>query len=109
MKYGKKLRAVQMSYQIVEDTGDGLIVHNLDNAEAALSTWYGLDGEVSAIRDEHQEKISLTELIALVAEAKPRDEAPKSRKELEKNEDLEVDEGKKEIGGYPISRFPPRA
>ena len=98
-----------MSYQIIEDTGDGLVVHNVDNAEAALSTWYGLDGEVSAIRDEHQEKISLTELIALVAEAKPRDVAPKSRIEVEENEDLEVDDGKEETGDYPISRFPPRA
>ena len=98
-----------MSYQIIEDTGDGLVVHNVDNAEAALSTWYGLDGEVSAIRDEHQEKISLTELIALVAEAKPRDVAPKSRIEVEENEDLEVDDGKEETGGYPILRVPPRA
>ena len=98
-----------MSYQIVEDTGDGFIVHNVDNAEAALSTWYGLDGEVSAIKDEHQETISLTELIAEVAAAKPREDAPKSRIEIEENEDLEVDEGKEETGGYPIGRFPPRA
>ena len=98
-----------MSYQIIENTGDGLIIHNVDNAEGALSLWYGLDGEVSAIRDEHQEKISLTELIALVAEAKPRDDAPKSRIEVEENEDLEVHEGKEETGGYPVSRFPPRA
>jgi hypothetical protein len=94
-----------MSYQIVEDTGDGFIVHNVDNAEAALSTWYGLDGEVSSIKDERQETISLTELIALVAEAKRSDEAPKSRIEIEENEDLEVDEGV----GYPTGRFPPRA
>ena len=97
-----------MSYQIVENSPDGFIVHNLDNAEAALSLWYGLDGEVAAIKNEHQETISLPELIALVAEAKPND-AAKSRVEIEENEDLEVDEGKEETGGYPIGRFPPRA
>ena len=98
-----------MSYQIIENTGDGLIIHNVDNAEAALSAWYGLDGEVSAIKDEHQETISLTELIALVAEAKRGEDAPKTRMELVENEVLEVDEGKEAAGGYPISRFPPRA
>ena len=98
-----------MSYQIVEETGDGVIVHNVDNAEAALSTWYGLDGEVSAIKDEHEQIISLPELIALVAEAKPSEDAPKSRIEIEENEDLEEDEGKEETGGYPTGRFPPRA
>lgn len=97
-----------MSYQIVENTGDRLIIHNVDNAEAALSTWYGLDGEVSAIKDEHQETISLTELIALVASQKPMGGAPKIRIDVEENEDLEVDEGKEESGGYPISRFPTR-
>ena len=98
-----------MSYQIIEDTGDGYIVHNVENAEAALSTWYGLDGEVSSIKDEHQETISLTELIAKVAAAKPHQDASKSRIEIEENEDLEIDEGKDETGGYPIGRFPPRA
>ena len=98
-----------MSYQLIEDTGDGLIVHNVDNAEAALSAWYGLDGEVSAIKDEHQETISLTELIALVAAAKPIEDATQSRIEIEENEDLEVAEGREETGGYPIGRFPPRA
>lgn len=98
-----------MSYQIVEDTGDGIIVHNVENAEAALSKWYGLDGEVSAIKDDHQETISLTELIALVAAAKPSEDVPISRIEIEENEDLEVDEGKEETGGYPKGRFPPRA
>lgn len=98
-----------MSYQIVENTGDGLLVHEAENAEAALSTWYGLDGEVSAIKDEHQETISLTELIALVAAAKPSRDAPHSKIEIEGNKDLEVDEGKEETGGYPKGRFPPRA
>jgi hypothetical protein len=98
-----------MSYQIVEDTGDGLIVHDVDNAEAALSTWYGLDGEVSAIKDEHQETISLTELIALVAAKKSNQPAPVSRIEIEEHEDLEVDEGRDETCGYPMGRFPPRA
>ena len=98
-----------MSYQIVEDTGDGLIVHDFDNAEAALSTWYGLDGEVSAIKDDHQETISLTELIALVAAKKSNQAAPVSRIEIEEHEDLEVDEGRDETGGYPTGRFPPRA
>ena len=98
-----------MSYQVIENTGDGLVIHTVDNAEAALSTWYGLDGEVSAIKDEHQEKITLTELIALVAEAKSGKDAPKSRIEVEENEDLEVDEGKEQTGGYPTGRFPPRA
>ena len=98
-----------MSYQIVENTGDGLIIHNVDNAEAALSTWYGLDGEVSAIKDEHQETISLTELIAVVASQKPMGETPKSHIEIEENEDLEVDERKEQTGGYPTGRFPPRA
>jgi hypothetical protein len=98
-----------MSYQIVEDTGDGLIVHDVDNAEAALSTWYGLDGEVSAIKDEHQKTISLTELIALVAAKKSNQTAPVSCIEIEEHEDLEVDEGRDETGGYPVGRFPPRA
>ena len=98
-----------MSYQIVENTGDGFVIHNVDNAEAALSTWYALDGEVSAIKDEHQETISLTELIALVASQKPMGGASKSHIEVEENEDLEVDEGKEETGGYPTGRFPPRA
>jgi hypothetical protein len=89
-----------MSYQIVEDTSDGFIVHNVDNADAALSLWYGLDGEVSAIKDEHQETISLTELIAIVAANKPSG-PPKSRIEIEANEDLEVDEGKEGTGGSP--------
>ena len=98
-----------MSYQIVEDTGEGLVIHNADNADAALSTWYALDGEVSAIKDEHQEIISLTELIALVASQKPMGEVSKARIEIEENEDLEVDEGKDATGGYPTGRFPPRA
>ena len=98
-----------MSYQIIEDTGDGYIVHNVENAEAALSTWYALDGEVSSIKDDHQETISLTELIAEVAAAKPSEVAPKSRIEIEENEDLEIDEGREETGGYPLGRFPPRA
>jgi len=97
-----------MSYQIIENTGDGLVIHNVDNAEAALSAWYGLDGEVSAIKDEHQETISLAELIALVAEVKRSEDAPKTLME-EENEDLEVDEGNEATGGYPIPRFPPRA
>lgn len=98
-----------MSYQIVEDTGDGFIVHNVDNAEAALSTWYGLDGEVSSIKDEHQETISLTELIAIVASSKPIGNATKSTLEIKEKEDLEVDEGKENTGGNPTGRFPPRA
>jgi hypothetical protein len=98
-----------MSYQIIENTGDGLVIHTVENAEAALSTWYELDGEVSAIKDEHQETISLTELIAEVASAKPSEAAPKSRLEIEENEDLGVDEGKEETFGYPRGRFPPRA
>ena len=98
-----------MSFQIVENTSEGFIVHNLDNAEAALSMWYGLDGEVSSIKDEHQETISLTELIAIVAATKPGAAAPQSRIEVEENEDLEVDEGREETGGYPTGRFPPRA
>jgi hypothetical protein len=98
-----------MSYEIIENTGDGFIVHNVDNAEAALSLWYGLDGEVSAIKDEHQETMSLTELIALVAAQKPSEGVSKPPIEVEENEDLEIDEGKEETGGYPLSRFPPRA
>ena len=98
-----------MSYQIVENTSDGFVVHNVDNAETALSMWYGLDGEVSAIRDEHQETISLTDLIAIVAANKSGERPTKSRIEIEENEDLEVDEGKEKTGGYPTSRFPPRA
>ena len=98
-----------MSYQIVEDTGDGYIVHNVDNAEAALSTWYGLDGEVSSIKNDQQEIISLPDLIAAVAAAKPTEGEDKSRIEIEENGDLEVDEGKEETGGYPTGRFPPRA
>jgi hypothetical protein len=90
-----------MSYQIVENKGDGFIVHNADNAEAALRTWSGVDAEVSAIRDEHQQAISLTELIAIVAAAKSTQAATKSPIEIEENEDLEVDEGKEETGGYP--------
>jgi len=97
-----------MSYQIVEETGKGVIVLNVANAEAALSTWYGLVGEVSSITDEHQETISLTELIAEVAAAKPRNDAPKSQTEDEEK-DVKVKEGKEETGGYPKGRFPPRA
>ena len=38
---------------------------------------------------------------------KKRGRPPKSRIEIEENEDLEVDEGKEETGGYPDpSRFP---
>lgn len=98
-----------MSYQIIEDTEDGYIVHYVENAEAALSTWYGLDGEVSSIKDEDHETISLTDLIAEVAAAKPREDAAKSPIESEENGDLEIDGGKEETGGYPIRRFPPRA
>jgi hypothetical protein len=98
-----------MSYQIVENTADGFIVHNADNADAALSTWYGVDAEVSAIRDEQQQAISLTELIAIVAAAKSAEASTTSRIEIEENEDLEVDEGKEETGGYPDpSRLPIR-
>ena len=98
-----------MSYQIVETTSDGFVVHKADTAETALSMWYAFDGEVSSIRDEHQKNLTLTELIAIVASQKPTGSAPKSRIEVEENEDLEVDEGKEETGGYPTGRFPPRA
>ena len=38
---------------------------------------------------------------------KKRGRPPKSRIETEENEDLEVDEGKEETGGYPDpTRFP---
>ena len=98
-----------MSYQIVETTSEGFVVHNADTAETALSMWYGLDGEVSAIRDEHQEIISLPELIAIVAAQKPMGGPSKTHIEVEENEELEVDEGKEENWGDPIGRFPPRA
>ena len=40
---------------------------------------------------------------------KKRGRPPKSRMETEENEDLEVDEGKEETGGYPdFSRLPIR-
>jgi hypothetical protein len=97
-----------MSYQIVENTPDGFVVHTADNAETALSMWYAFDGEVSSIKDEHQETLSLTDLIALVAANKSGERASKSRLEVQENEDPEVDEGMEETGEYPIGRFPPR-
>lgn len=56
-----------MSYQIIENTPDGFVVHNIDTAETALSMWYALDGEVSAIKDGHLREIALPDLIAEVA------------------------------------------
>jgi len=40
---------------------------------------------------------------------KKRGRPPKSRIEIEENEELEVDEGKEATGGYPEGRYPPRA
>ena len=98
-----------MSFQLVEDTSQGVVVHNVDNADAALNLWYGIDGEVTAIKDEHQETISLPELIALVASAKPSADISQSRIEIYHNEDLKVGERKENTRGYPLGRFPPRA
>jgi hypothetical protein len=91
-----------MSYQIVENTSEGFIVHDVDNAEAALSLWFGLDGEASAIRDEHHEAISLTELIISVAANRLSERSPTSGIEVEDNEDLEVEEGKERTSSDPI-------
>lgn len=97
-----------MSYQIVENTPDGFVVHTVDNAETALSMWYALDGEVSAIRNDQQTEILLTDLIAEVAANKNTGLPPKSRIEIEENEDLEVDEGEEKTRGYPGYPYPTR-
>lgn len=59
-----------MPYQIIENTSDGLIVHNVKDAETALSLWYALDGEVETIKDEQANEIELSDVIALVAAKK---------------------------------------
>lgn len=56
-----------MTYQIIESTSDGVVVHNADNADIALSMWYALDGEVEAIKDQYYQQIAITDLIAEVA------------------------------------------
>ncbi|HUQ34945.1 MAG TPA: hypothetical protein VM144_01060 [Aestuariivirga sp.] len=59
-----------MRYQLVEITADGLVTRNAETAKQALSMWYGLDGEVQAIRKSQQE-ISLEELRAAASEEMP--------------------------------------
>ena len=43
------------------------------------------------------------------APKKKQGRPPKSRIEVEENEDLEVDEGKEATGSYPEGRYPSRA
>ena len=56
-----------MSYQIIETTSDGFVTHTASNADLALSLWYAIDGEVQAIKDENQQEIAITDLVAEVA------------------------------------------
>lgn len=51
-----------MSYLVIEKTADGLILHNKETAELALSLWYALDGEVQAIMNENRHEITLMDL-----------------------------------------------
>jgi hypothetical protein len=60
-----------MRYQLIEITADGLVTRNVETAKQALSMWYGLDGEVQAIRNESQQEISLEELRAAASEELP--------------------------------------
>ena len=60
-----------MRYQLIEITADGLVTRNAETAKQALSMWYGLDGEVQAIRNESQQEISLEELRAAASEEMP--------------------------------------
>ena len=59
-----------MSYQLIENTPDGFVTHQVDDAEMALSLWYGLDGEVQHIKNELNQDIKLEDLIAEVAAKK---------------------------------------
>ena len=61
------------------------------------------DGRNDTDQDERYGRIQQAQAPGAAPLPKKRGRPPKSRVEVEENEDLEADEGKEETGGYPDS------